>query len=195
MSQLDDQIPQPVVAAPVSAGVLDYGRPDTRVHFALLGALAIVAITDIFAGFILMIVGVFNVATPAGIRNIWMLILGVLVFSPGVMLWARTISSWRRSLVLLYADGTLLTLLALAAVLRLWHDIGGLQTDGTVFNLIGGGVWGTLNLSGAYVLCRSKRAFNAGHVDTIWCERIGLAIPIPLILLVTGMYILVNYYP
>ena len=119
----------------------------------------------------------------------------MLLFTPGVMVWSRTVYAWRRSLALFYANGFLLTLVSFAAALRLWHSIGTVPADSIFFNLFFGGAWGTLNWCGAYVLCRSKRAFHAGHVDTVWCERLGLGFPIPLALLVTAFVILVKYYP
>ena len=103
--------------------------------------------------------------------------------------------SWRVSFTILFINGLVLTLLALAAVLRLWYDRGGLQQEFTVFNMVIGGGWGTLNFCGAYVICRTKRAFVAGNIDTVWCERACILIPIPLVLLAIGIYILVKFYP
>jgi hypothetical protein len=195
MSQSPDQPPQPVAVIPVAAAVLSYGRTDKRIHSMLLAALAMVAVMDAFGGVVFASIGLFALASPAGIRNIWLLVLGVLVFVPSVTIWIRTIGSWQISLVMMYLDGILLTLLTLAAVLRLWHDIGRTPTDSTMLNLFFGGLMGGLNLCGAYALCRSKRAFCAGHIDTVWCERFGLAAPIPLILWVIGFVILMKFYP
>ena len=140
--------------------VLSYGRPDTKVPFLLHAGLAPVALMDVLGGFGLIMAGVTGLAAPASFLNFWMLLFGMLLFTPGVMVWSRTVYAWRRSLALFYANGFLLTLVSFAAALRLWHSIGTVPADSIFFNLFFGGAWGTLNWCGAYVLCRSKRAVS-----------------------------------
>jgi len=194
MSDRFEEFPAPKTAPAAAVPVLPYAKPDAKVSWFLLGALAAVAVMNIVLAVFALLIAFQQAEIRIDANFAETAIVGILLFLIGVLLWNYTEWSWRRAYELLVISALLCSALSLMCVLRLWRERGGLVNDATMFIVFVGGAYGGLNLAGAYILCRAKRAFGAGHVDLLWRERFASLFPIPLLIAVAGGIVLYRYY-
>jgi hypothetical protein len=178
----------PVRAVPVTP-ILGYAKPAAKVNWVFRGCLLAVAMTNVVIAVFVLWAAIWSASMRVSGFAIELTLLGLLLLLTGAMLGYRTNWGWRRSYELLVLSAVIYTGQCIVALLRL-RDHSRLFDDFTMLRFILGGLIGGLNLAGAYLLCRAKRAYGAEYEDTRMRERIASAFPLPLLILITGIILL-----